>query len=144
MRNPLVKRALCGLGLLATLTAPAMASPDGYRPQSIVMRDGETVVTRSIGHDVDGAFARAAELSRREDKLMQSRLETEKHEVSEAAAGLGALRSVAPVEETVFAGCVTRRYLVRYAEGRQRWMLKYRRGVGGWYLADLHVDNDKG
>jgi len=137
-------RRLTGLGLVAVLAvgaaAPVLAAA-GYRPQSVVVREGHSIVERSAHNEVDAAFTRAAALSRSSDEGLRTRLEAQKRDLAESSAGLGALRGVAPVEEMVFAGCVTHRYLVRYEQGKPRWMLKYRRGVDGWYLADLHVEN---
>ena len=52
---------------------------------------------------------------------------------------LGAVRSVSTPDDLFFAGCITRSYLVRHAQGTSRWMLKWRRGSDGWYLKDLAV-----
>lgn len=136
---------LASFGLCAMLgisaTTPELAASAGYRPQSVAIREGLAVVERAAAHDVDAAFIRAAALSRSDDSGLRARLDAQKQTVTAAVVGLGALRGVAPAEETVFAGCVTHRYLVRYEQGKQRWMLKYRRGVDGWYLSDLHVGN---
>lgn len=117
------------------------ARTSGYRSQWAVQDEGAEVVKVAVHHDVAGAFTRAAGLTRPWDENLRSRLTTQQREVETAASALGALRSVAPAQEMVFAGCVTHRYLVRYAEGRQQWMLKYRRGTNGWYLTDLYVES---
>lgn len=131
------------VALICLLAAPLAHTSTAYRSQSRAEAEGAALVAVAAHRDVDGAFVQASKLARSSDEALRGRLDQQKRNVAAAAQGLGALRSVSTAEEMVFAGCVTHRYLVRYADGNQRWMLKYRRGTEGWYLADLHVASQR-
>lgn len=140
-RYRIVKIAAVGGLLLASsmTTDPAQAAP--LRDERAATQAGSALVSQAVHGELDAAFNTASTLGRENDATLATALERQKQAAAQGAETLGALKRISIPEELYFAGCVTRSYLVHYAEGRQRWLLKFRRGNGGWYLSDLAVNN---
>lgn len=143
-RHPASRRASASLPrivlLLCLATGAASVSHAAeWRTQRQALMGGQATLERAALQQFDAAFAQAGELGRAGDPALQKRLESQKQLAAESATRLGAVRSLSSPEEQFFAGCITRSYFVRYSEGSQRWLLKFRRGNAGWYLSDLDV-----
>lgn len=134
---------IIGVGglLLASsvMSDPVQASP--LRDERAATRAGSALVAQAVRGELDAAFNAASTLGRENDASFVTALERQKQSAAQGATTLGAFERISAPEELFFAGCVTRSYLVHYAEGSQRWLLKFRRGNGGWYLSDLSVRN---
>lgn len=132
--------AVCGVLLASSLMVdPVQASP--LRSERAATQAGSALVTQAVHGELDAAFSTASTLGRENDAIFVTALERQKQAAVKGATTLGALERISSPEEFFFAGCVTRSYLVHYAEGSQRWLLKFRRGISGWYLSDLSVRN---
>lgn len=135
--------ALSGIGGLAMLMlallveVPVRAAE--WRSSQTAELAGQALIEEVARGELDRAFEQAAALGRPDDSGLRERLQAHQREVAATVSDLGAVRSVSTPEETFFAGCVTRSYLVRHDEGHQRWLLKFRRGVEGWHLSELNV-----
>lgn len=129
-----------GLALVALVLAlPLPSQAAEWRARMAAEQAGLDLVQDAAKQRVDQAFAQAATLARADDAVTQARLVQQKDSMIRSRSALGELRSLSTPDETFFAGCVTRSYLARYEHGAQRWTLKFRRGVAGWYLSDLNV-----
>lgn len=118
--------------------AQVSAQPAAFRPQRDALQAGQALVETAARGEIDAAFAQAAELSRPGDSAALARLEAQKRVASQSAVGSAGALSLP--QEMFFAGCITRTYSLRDRTGhRQQWMLKFRRGVAGWYLSDLNL-----
>ncbi|WP_022976232.1 hypothetical protein [Nevskia ramosa] len=136
-----VFRSISGIAvLLAGLaSAAAMAAP---RNESAATAAGLALVEAAASGRVDEAFKSAATLGRANDSALAIALDVQQRALTPASISLGASRGpvrLQPIEATIFSGCINREYRAVYAGGEQRWRLKFRRGAGGWALADLAV-----
>ena len=128
--------ALIGLSLMSAITSAPAAE---WRSQREALQAGQVAVEQARQQHFDMAFEQAERLVRSDDAATRERLLSQKQNALDAAARLGDVRSLSVPDETFFAGCITRSYLVRHSGGQQRWLLKFRRGHQGWYLSDLDV-----
>lgn len=128
-----------GLMLALFLVTPDVVLAAGVRNERAVINASHDVVAKAAHGELDAAFAEAAKLGQERDAAFPAVLNREKQAAASALERLGAVRSVSTPDDLFFAGCITRSYLVRHAQGTSRWMLKWRRGSDGWYLKDLAV-----
>lgn len=136
-----VFRSVSGIAVLlaALASAAAMAAP---RNESAATAAGLALVEAAASGRVDEAFETAATLGRANDSALAVALQAQQRALIPMSTSLGApTRPVRlqPIEATIFSGCINREYRAVYAGGEQRWRLKFRRGAGGWALADLAV-----
>ncbi|WP_295681860.1 hypothetical protein [uncultured Nevskia sp.] len=136
-----VFRSASGIAVLLTAiaSAAAMAAP---RNESAATAAGLALVEAAASGQVDEAFKTAATLGRANDSALAVALDAQQRTLTPLSTSLGApTRPVRlqPIEATIFSGCINREYRAVYAGGEQRWRLKFRRGAGGWALADLAV-----
>lgn len=125
------------LAVALLVAAPAQAAE--WRSIHQAELAGQAMIEGVARGQFDQAFEQAAALGRRDDTGLRERLQAQKQEVAAVLPDLGPVRSLSTPEETFFAGCVTRSYLVRHDDGHQRWLLKFRRGAEGWHLSELNV-----
>ncbi|MGQ0618747.1 MAG: hypothetical protein ACT4QA_02335 [Panacagrimonas sp.] len=123
------------LGLLTWQPAYAV----GLRFENATIAAGGALIRDAASGSVDIAFSRAAELGRPGDAAFTNTLQDQWKSLAALRPSLGEVHGVSAIEESHFGGCLRHEYRVRYTGGDQHWILKWRRGSGGWYLADLAV-----
>lgn len=133
------QRRIAVTALVLCLAVPGATQAAGVRNERAATDASLAVVAQATRGELDTAFADAARLGQERDAALPRVLDRQKQAAAEALGRLGAVRSISTPDELFFAGCVTRSYLVRHAQGTSRWILKWRRGSGGWYLKDLAV-----
>ncbi|GAC1634353.1 MAG: hypothetical protein NVS9B10_30380 [Nevskia sp.] len=119
--------------------APAVA---GLPNEEAATAAGQALVETAARGDVGAAFKAADSLRRPDDALLAGALDARRPQIDAQQGRLGALEGrvrLAPPEPSIFSGCMRREYVVHYAGGDQRWLMKFRRSRQGWTLADLEV-----
>lgn len=132
-----LRQLVATLALVLLASAPAGAAP--LRFENATEAAGTALVNDAVAGNIDAAFQRAAEMGRPGDATFASDLQHQQQALAAEQETLGAVRSVSTIDASHFGGCVRHEYHVRYADGDQYWVLKWRRGAAGWYLADLAV-----
>jgi len=141
MTLPTVFRSLSGIAALLAMLASASTTA-APRNESMATAAGLALVEAAANGRVDEAFKTAATLGLASDQALAVALDVQQRALAPVITGLGAPAGpvrLQPIEATIFSGCINREYRAVYAGGEQRWRLKFRRGAGGWALADLAV-----
>ncbi|MGQ0699719.1 MAG: hypothetical protein ACT4PZ_15935 [Panacagrimonas sp.] len=139
--SPILRLAsLAGLAAtLAMQSTGATAAAKRLYEQGIA-EAGERLVAYASAGAVNEAFESANELRKPNDEGFARSLEHTRAAVTSDIAKLGGqIGPVQQIDELRFGTCLTREYRVKYRNGEQRWMVKFRRGSAGWHLADLSV-----
>ena len=131
MRVPVLTAAL----IAAAVLSPAQGA--GVPNERAAAAASDALVDRAARGESQEALEQAGGLGSSSDAGFATALARQR-EALETQTHVAPGRVSIP-EDHHFAGCLTRRYLVRYADGREWWALKWRRGVGGWYLKDVTV-----
>lgn len=127
---------LVGL-LLSTPGLSAAAAPvhEWNTPEA-----SRALVEQASRGDVKEAFATAQQLRYSRDEPFSKRLDHELEVAQTQFADLGERQgAIIQVGELRIGECVQRDYRVRFANGEQRWTVKFRRSSEGWNLTELHV-----
>lgn len=101
---------------------------------------GRELIERISRGDVSAAFDSALQLVDPRSEWFPDKMQHEREAVARDLALLGApVGPVTQVTELPFGQSVLRDYRVKFANGEQRWSVKFRRGSDGWHLTELHA-----
>lgn len=145
--RPTIRSHSLALFLLAGLIPGLIALPLAAAPrdESAMTSAGLALVNIAADGKLDDALAAAVALASPQDSALLAIVDSNRARIAEATAALGAPQAPAqllPVDVSIFPGTLVRDYRLRYANGEQRWRLKFRHLSSGWALADLNVRSE--